>query len=1811
MKVAPGLATNPHPAFASREKPTSGPLPRPHRLANTQQPLSELLGNPAAILLENALLDTARPLDLAIPEPLRSQGDPGAYIVQGAKPSAEGLRRELTAVGAGIVSYIPNNAYLVRASAEAARHLATRPGIQAVLRFEPYYRLKGAALEVALESADQSAGWPVETSSSAAVPREIPAEVDVRLVLFDDAREQSLAGLAELEAQILGTGTSPFGPVVRARCPVRNLSRMAGLSGVQEIELARAPAFATDLSRNGVGVAADTLTLSNYLGLTGAGVLVGVTDSGVDANHPDLAGRVFAEESVAGLDVAGHGTHVAGIIAGNGSQSLTVTNAPGSLLPAGPGQFRGLAPAAKIYAQAFNPAAPAGFSEARLLESAARTNAAISNNSWVYADDNDYDIAAAIYDAAVRDALPGLSASEPLMCVVGAGNSGVGLADGGGGVAGSVQSPATAKNVITVGALEHPRFITNQTWTCTNTTQCHTNTPWLGSTDSRSQVAGFSSRGNVGAGVEGQFGRFKPDVIAPGVFVLGARSSQWNPAASNSPANPPLFGAPDANYFPVLSNLNASVGPWYRFESGTSLSAAEVSGTLALMQEFFQSRVGVTNSPALMKALLINGARPVGLYDFSVRAMTNFQGWGLINLPSSIPLGLTNQNGASAPAYFFDQSPARALATGESRTEFVATKSAARGVPLRVTLAWTDPPANPLAGVKLVNNLDLIVTNLDTGAVFFGNDLIPGNRFNLPWNGSSLPIFDSVNNVETVFLAPPLSAHYSVTVIGKRVNVNAVTACDGVVQDYALVISIGDGQISNALSLGEPVVFSGIPSPQVVFLTNQFVAGGSDFGCIFPFQRVGAGSPDQVTDSIPLVGPAPGQITLGTANQWRFYALTNTPAFTNAAFLTFLSPPLSVDGASLLSSSNPVERREADIDLYVSLDAGLTNLDPGALAAADKSLGRGGCETIVYSNAVPGVYYIGVKCESAVGAQYTLMAVLSDTPFSEIDGTGNTGLRGLPAPVNIPGPGSTPVVCLAPDAMFVRRVLVTNVMDHPRLADITAVLTHGDRSATLLRHPPIDPAGTLVFDDSGEADIPGARHSDGPGTLQDFAGSQTAGQWRLMVTSTNHPGTNNSLWLSLEPQAETSGNLLSAALPSACRRDLINVPANATNLSATFTLAFGTGPVAVQLYPLGASPEIAPVVTLGSAAVSASLAIDETSVPPLAAGAYAVRVCNSGPDSAAVGVAYGFTLETEPHAPVRFTSDDRAPIVDDAVSTWAILVTNTDQVITALDVGVRIDHPRVSDLVVRLVSPAGTRVLLQENRGGLSVAGMGADVIWTNTVGTNYSGGPEAVTNTLETFQHSGTVSIDYDFITLPDQMTVYYENTRLLDTGMVSGSNYTTLTYGPGASTYVTIVMNENGNPSADTAWYFNATSTRIAPLYLTFTENTNFASVPIKFAVPPLTNANYFAPGSIPATGIFYFPEESLDTLAGEPAAGLWTLEVEDTRRGGTNSPCMLLSWQLEMGLRDSRPVPVMLSPGAAFTNTLGPGQIQCFAVDAPPWVAFATNQLLFASVPVNLLFNSSVPPTGTNLSDWTLLALSQAGEVLLRTNGSPALVPGSRYFLAVQNTNTAGVTFAVQIDFNLGSVATLQAGAAYSTNIAGFATDYYRFVVQKHSARAQLEINGPSADVNLFARKGLPLPAPDRFDYFSANPGTSDELIVVRDFSSPVPLSAGEWFLGVVNATGQAASYSVLATESSISGANLTMTESGINNQSFCFTWTSLPGAHYFVQGKSNLTDANWVTVSAGITAADYSTTFCIPLPSPLGFFRVCEGLAPPSP
>ena len=87
-----------------------------HRLTNSAYTVSQLAHRDHAILLENALFDTAGSVKPEIPKHLQAQGDPGSYIVQSRGALNDGFRAQLQAAGAVVISYVPNDAYLVRAS---------------------------------------------------------------------------------------------------------------------------------------------------------------------------------------------------------------------------------------------------------------------------------------------------------------------------------------------------------------------------------------------------------------------------------------------------------------------------------------------------------------------------------------------------------------------------------------------------------------------------------------------------------------------------------------------------------------------------------------------------------------------------------------------------------------------------------------------------------------------------------------------------------------------------------------------------------------------------------------------------------------------------------------------------------------------------------------------------------------------------------------------------------------------------------------------------------------------------------------------------------------------------------------------------------------------------------------------------------------------------------------------------------------------------------------------------------------------------------------------------------------------------------------------------------------------------------------------------------------------------------------------------------------------------------------------------------------------------------------------------------------
>jgi serine protease AprX len=339
------------------------------------------------------------------------------------------------------------------------------------------------------------------------------------------------------ELQVMGVrGGTRFRalPLVTISATKEQIDRIGDLPSVRSIYGNRTLQWNADESRAQTGLArmrqdADLQRFKGIGTLEGNGVGVAVIDTGVDANHPDLAGRVVKNVKLADLQGAnvagftaptniealsntdqasGHGTFVTGIIAGTGASSG--------------GKYRGYAPAARIVALSAGDASLfnvlAGFDYLLMRPDLDVRVVNCSFSASTLYDENDP------VNVATR-----MLTERGTNVVFSAGNSGPGMH--------TLNPYAAAPWVISVAAL-----------------------------DGRGRLAGFSSRGDFGSR------NFRPTLSAPGVNVVSIRASQMNLTATTSAPT-------DAQ------QLSATEVPYYTTASGTSFSAPQVAGSIALMLE--------------------------------------------------------------------------------------------------------------------------------------------------------------------------------------------------------------------------------------------------------------------------------------------------------------------------------------------------------------------------------------------------------------------------------------------------------------------------------------------------------------------------------------------------------------------------------------------------------------------------------------------------------------------------------------------------------------------------------------------------------------------------------------------------------------------------------------------------------------------------------------------------------------------------------------------------------------------------------------------------------------------------------------------------------------------------------------------------------------------------------------------------------------------------------------------------------------------------------------------------------------------------
>lgn len=646
----------------------------------------------------------------------------GAYVVQfGEAVRAEW--RDWLEGATQVRGYLPENAYLVWATAGEMSKIAAAEPVAWVGEWKREWSTADEGTRRALARAkggDGGAvrGWIVES------------------LLEGEAGAADLAGRLEALGGTVDEAFARFrGCAAAVRLTDVQVEAVSGWADVEWIEPRGAAAPCNDVAA-GEGML-DVDPVRDTMGLDGAGQVIAVADTGLDIGrtngiHPDFAGRVVGKgwsngayrSWAAWADAGGHGTHVAGSVAGSGAASE--------------GQYRGMAPEARLVMQGmwtdFN-GLPADLSS--LLRQARSEGAWLHNDSWYYTTlaQGSYPSGASLVDGYMWT-------NQTFLMVVAAGNEAAD-ADGDGVVdAGSVTPPGTAKNCLCVGAAEGPRTVggyAEKTW----------GGKWpsdfpaepIGSDRISGTLpqglAAFSGRGPTSDG------RFKPDVVAPGTDIVSARSR----AASGTG-------------WGVAANTN------YMYYGGTSMATPLATGTLALMRQWLEEAMGVENPPAaLLKALVVNGARDLSPGQHGTGAAREIagcpdygQGFGHVDLRRSIDPGTGR---------FLRWETGVLAASGEVATNLIAVGGAGAG-PCTVTLAWQDAPAKPSASLMAVNDLDLTVTRPD-GTLLYPNGL-----------GES----DRRNNIESLGFTADMAGIYTVRV--RAYNI-AVAAPNGG-QPYALVV---------------------------------------------------------------------------------------------------------------------------------------------------------------------------------------------------------------------------------------------------------------------------------------------------------------------------------------------------------------------------------------------------------------------------------------------------------------------------------------------------------------------------------------------------------------------------------------------------------------------------------------------------------------------------------------------------------------------------------------------------------------------------------------------------------------------------------------------------------------------------------------------------------------------------------------------------------------------------------------------------------------------------------------------------------------
>lgn len=533
------------------------------------------------------------------------------------------------------------------------------------------------------------------------------------------------------------------------------------------------------------------------MGLNGQGQVVGVADSGVNdlscffiddsgeyaSVNTDRNGTIernrrkiiqyiaFADE----LDITGgHGTHVCASILGESLGDFSAMD--------------GIAPKAKLTFFDIGVTETGALNVPpvhKIFQSAYAAGARVHSNSWGSFSN--------IYSSVAQEVDHYTYSHPDFLAIFAAGNSGsLGFF--------SVITPGNAKNSLAVGALQLRDIYSDAL---------------LGPL--HENIASFSS---IGPTLDG---RIKPDIVAPGDFIMSAYAGDSNSLRTS-----------------IESGINTENQCAVHQMSGTSMSTPIVAGCALLIRQYFMDpnfweklcnkkysfcyKGSFTPTGYFLKALILHSGSHV--LKYSVQANNGhtvipssylgpppdyFQGYGRLLLSNILPLphgkgGLDSQ----LDLVVFDKLPMAEHSTIAFEVDFSlfisefdnssAEKDQKHEIPsLKITIAWYDPPST-LSSVNnlLLHDVDLLVLDPD-GNRFWGNmspsytdiqddDDASNSSKDKPEDDDS-DLSDDTNTNEQVFIIPQCQRFSSTNSCIYRVLIHCNSIYATASQDIAVIIT--------------------------------------------------------------------------------------------------------------------------------------------------------------------------------------------------------------------------------------------------------------------------------------------------------------------------------------------------------------------------------------------------------------------------------------------------------------------------------------------------------------------------------------------------------------------------------------------------------------------------------------------------------------------------------------------------------------------------------------------------------------------------------------------------------------------------------------------------------------------------------------------------------------------------------------------------------------------------------------------------------------------------------------------------------------